>query len=226
MKLKIFFILFSLVLLFSCDSSFFSGKLSEGMIEYDIKYLEDEKSNPLISLLPTTLQYKFKDNSYFQGIEGWMGIFSMAGIYDKKNNKKSALLKIMNIKYFYQTDLNGPTFGFDSMPQMKIEKTNETKLIAGYECKKAKIIVNNEQWTTFDVYYTEDIEIESPNENNPFKELKGVLLEYRMSFQNIKMELIAKKVEKIDIPDEEFDVPSGYEKVSREKMEEQIKELM
>lgn len=229
MRNKILVLLFSsfVVLMFSCKNNFFSGKLDEGVIEYDIEYIEDSKSNPLISLLPTAMSFKFKENNYIAKIEGWMGIFSMAGIYRKSNGTNTAILKIMNEKYYYQSDLNGPAFGFDSMPKMKIVYTDETKEIAGYTCKKATVNFDeNPVWKSFDIYWTDEIEVERPNKNNPFDEVKGVIMEYRMSFQKIKMSLKATKVEKIDVLEEEFEIPSDFEKVPREKMEEVISNLM
>ena len=87
-----FVFIFLLIVSLSCNMSGFSGKIDEGTIEYDIVYLQDEKDNPLISLLPTTMSLKFKDELSIQKIEGWMGIFQMAGIADRGNNKRDAIL--------------------------------------------------------------------------------------------------------------------------------------
>ena len=43
---------------------------------------------------------------------------------------------------------------------------------------------------------------------------------------DITTKLTAIRVEKIEIADEEFEVPAGYEKVSKEEMEEVINNLM
>lgn len=227
MRIKLIYLISIILTFYSCKNSFFSGKVEEGSIEYEIVYLDDSKSNPLISLLPTSMTLKFKNNNFITKIEGWMGIFSMAGIYNVKNKTNSALLKIMNEKYHYETNLDGPSFGFDPMPAFKIEQTTETKLIANYKCKKAIIkFEDNSVWKDFEIYYTDEIGLENPNKNNPFSEVKGVILDYRMSFQKIKMSLIATKVEASEVADEEFDIPVGYNKVPKEKMEEVISNLM
>lgn len=204
----------------------FSDKMDEGLIEYDIKYIEDEKDNPLISLLPTTMTVKFKDNSSIQKIEGWMGIFSMAGIHDAESGKNSALLKIMNEKYCYQSNFEGEPFGFDAMPGMKIELVEGTKEIAGQVCKRAHISFEDPEVEPFDVYYIEKVALKDPNCHNPFREIPGVLLEYQMVFQKIRMELVATKIEKAEILDEDFAIPDGYEMVSKEKIQEVIDNLM
>lgn len=224
---KILIVLVSLVILTSCgENSIFSGKISEGVVEYDIQYHDDERDNPLISLLPTTMSFKFKKNNSIQKIEGWMGIFSMAGIHMSDQGKNIALLKIMNEKYVYEASKDDKPFGFDEMPEMNIEYTNETKEIAGYPCKKAIITLQDSAHTTFDIFYFDKIKLENPNCHNPFGQIPGFLMEYQMSFQDIGMTLTATKVEETEIENTDFDVPDGYELVERDKIQEVIDNLM
>ncbi|MBI5541095.1 MAG: hypothetical protein HY951_13600 [Bacteroidia bacterium] len=218
--------IFLLIFTYSCGIDGFSGKLDEGVIEYDMVYLQDEKDNPLISLLPTSMTVKFKDDVTVQKIEGWMGIFQMAGIADRDKNKRQALLKIMNEKYYYETTMDGPQFGYDEMPGMKVEKSDSTKTIAGYKCKAYSVSLNDSANTKFIVYYTDEIKINKPNCNNPFNMIDGVLLEYQMAFQKIPTHLKAKKVIKEKVNDEEFAIPEGFVKVPKEKMQETISNLM
>lgn len=226
MRISGFVSIILIIFTLSCDNLGFSGKLSEGTVEYDIVYLQDEKDNPLISLLPTTMSFKFKDDLSIQKIEGWMGIFQMAGIADRGNNKRDAILKIMNEKYYYETTMDGPPFGFDEMPDFKLKDSDSTKTIAGYLCKRKDVFVGDSAKAAFSIYYTDQIELENPNCNNPFKMVDGVLLEFQMSFQKIPMKLTAKKVTKEEIPDDEFNIPEGFSKVPMEKMQETISNLM
>lgn len=220
------FILITLIT--SCGNYNTSGKIEEGVIKYDIKYFQSEAENPIISLLPTSMTYKFKDDNISQRIEGWMGIFHMAAISIPKKDENTALLKILNKKYLYQSLItNGKSFGYDEMPGMKITLVNDSiKTIAGYKCHKAIVSFSDTTKTPFDIFYTNDIELKNPNRNNPFREIDGVLLQYQMCFQNIRMLLAAKKIEGIEIPDEAFEVPDGYETVNREIMQKTINDLM
>jgi len=210
----------------SCDISGFSGKLDEGTIEYDIIYLQDEKDNPLISLLPTTMLFKFKDDRSIQKIEGWMGIFQMAGIADRENNRRKALLKIMNEKYVFETTMDGPNFGFDEISKIRIVPSDSSKTIAGYLCKRFDVFLGDSAKSAFSLFYTDQIKLNKPNCNNPFNMIDGVLLDFQMSFQKIPMHFIAKKVIKETIIDDEFNVPEGFVKVPKEKMQETISNLM
>ncbi len=226
-KIVIFLGFIGLILLLNvCSTASFSGKLDEGTIEYDMIYLQDQKENPIISLLPTTMTLKIKDNKSIQKIEGWMGVFQMAGIARRDENYKAAYLKIMGEKYVFETTMDGPAFGFDEYPKMKLVPSDSVKIIAGYKCKAYDVYLNDSSAAAFTIYYTDDIKLDNPNCNNPFQEVKGVLLEYQMKFQRIPVHLIAKKVVKEEIADDEFLVPDGFQKVSKEKIQEVINNLM
>ena len=212
-----------LIIFTACDSSIFSGKLKEGVIEYKLEYLDSSDDKPIISLLPTEMKIQFKKGYYIQSVEGWMGIFRMAGVNDVKAKKRSALLKIMNKKYLYEVKGNTDAFGFNPMLDKKIELTKEVKEIAGYKCKKANITWNNYD---FVVYYTNEIRIDEPNWNNPFPEIEGVLLEYQYEMFDIKTKVTATSVSKEEIPDDVFIVPEGYKNVSKKEMEDVINDLM
>ncbi len=216
------FIIFSF---FGCKNVFHS-KPSEGVIHYELVYLQSEDENPIISLLPTDMDIEFKDNLTHQKVEGWMGIFYMGGIYDANTNCKTALLKIMGQKYQHvEKGDKQVDFGFDPYDGMKLEETKETKEIAGMQCKKVHVSFPDKS-EDFDIFYTNDIEMKNPNWNNPFHSIKGVLLEYQIKMFGIKTRIIAKSVEYIETPDEEFVVPDGFKEVSKEEMEEVINKLM
>lgn len=227
MKRHLFFISLIFILLFySCNSSFFKKGIKEGVIHYDITYFESDGENPLIALLPTSMQIKFKNNSSCGQIEGWMGIFKSSYIsnFDKKTN--SSLLKVMDKKFNFEVKFGEPSYGFDEMPGVKIDITKETKMIAGYKCTRAKVTYGEAKKDTFSIFFTKDIIINNPNWNNPFKTIDGVLMEFQASMRNVRMKCVASKVEEVKVPDTEFQVPAGYRNVSREEMEKLIGDLM
>ena len=223
MRLILIILLFIVI---SCNNVFKKKIISEGIIKYEIIYLDDQKKNPIISLLPKELIIKFNEKNAISKVEGWMGIFSMSGITLKVNGTTFMLVKLMDKKYVYEQKPSDQSLGYDELPGMKIEFVEETKEIVGYKCKKAIVSFPNADIEPFDIFYTNDIKIEDPNWNNPFKVIDGVLLEFQMSQRNIKMRLIAKNVAEETIEDNEFAIPDGYEKVSREEMEEFLNSLM
>ncbi len=212
-------------LLLGCNNVFKSGH-TEGIIHYDLTYLQSEEENPIISLLPTEMDLIFKNDYTHQKVEGWMGIFYMGGIYDVDKDTKTALLKIMGKKYQYSQPGNVEVdFGFDPYDGMKIEPTNEVKEIAGVKCNKYHISFPDKN-NDFDIYTTNDIKIKNANWNNPYHSLKGVMVDYQIKMFGIDTRITAKSIEFVEVSDDEFVIPDGFESVSKEDMEEVINNLM
>jgi GLPGLI family protein len=228
-----YLLIVSLVIIVSCNNEGGNAENGvqdvQGMIVYDITYLQDESENSLISLLPDSMIYMFKNNSIVQIIEGWGKVFTMMGIVDYEKGTNSALLKVLGKKYHFETPLTSDeSFGFDLLNGMEIEYIeNETKEISGFLCKKAIVhFTDTVLQSPIEVFYTEDIKIENPNRNNPFKEIPGVLMEYQMSFQRIPMVMKFKYLENIKVKDSEFQVPDDFTKVSKDEMQQFINTLI
>ncbi|MBC8034326.1 MAG: hypothetical protein H7Y03_09280 [Chitinophagaceae bacterium] len=94
--------------------------------------------------------------------------------------------------------------------------TKETKVIAGYKCKKA--IASMKDGTTFTVYYTDEIIPDNPEYNYQFRNLKGLPLEYERSMKNLKMKYTVSKIDINPVPVSKFDIPqSGYREMTYEE---------
>lgn len=224
------FLLLVIVLLgsTSCESMLGTGGPSEGAIEFKITYLDDEKSNPIISLLPNTMFLKFKDNNTVNKIEGFFGVFSLTYLVDNNKQINYTLVKIVDKKYMFEAKNSDPILGYNPITDLTIEHTTDTKMIAGYNCKKsiARYINDKGEKQEIDLFYTTEINIASPNTYNPFREINGVLLEFQVKMNNINMKFEAVGVQNIDIADEEFIIPPGFTKVNRDQMMETMNTYM
>ncbi len=214
-KIAFLFLLFALISV-RCSSPFGSG-MSEGTIVYEIYYLENEDDNPLISLLPKTMTLHFKNNNTVSKIEGYLGLFEFAFINNIEEQINATLLKILDKKFMYQTIPGKASFGYDQMQGVEIEMLNQTKIILGYNCQLARVIYKNK--VPFDMYFTHEINIEKPNQSNPFKKIDGVLLDFQIKLNNINMRLLAKSITEENISPKEFAVPPEYKKVSKDDMQ-------
>ncbi len=218
-----------LILLFfgnACNSDMVRGGLNEGQVEYDIQYLQDERENPVIGLMPKTLNLTFKDRFISLKMEGWMGIFKTTIISNLEDNTSSTLLKIMNNRYCYNSKLTDPAFGFDSMPGMLICETGQVEERVGYSCNVAKVsFPDSLHIPSFKILYTRLTDVDSPNRYTPYHQINGVLMEFRLSMNGIPMVFTAKAVKKISVSPEEFKVPQGYELVNRQKLQELVDSL-
>ncbi|MFA8434585.1 MAG: hypothetical protein ACEPOZ_08730 [Marinifilaceae bacterium] len=193
-------------------------KIKEGTITYEVKYLSDEKENPMVTLLPATVDLKFKSNNISLFSEGYLGFFSTHFISSYKGNASHLLLKVLNNRFDYAFPQDEIAFIYQNQPEIRIEYCDSTKNIAGYNCKMAVIHCPGAKTEKITAFYTHEISIKDPNRNTPFKDLKGVLMEFKTSIHNIETHFVAVKVSDEKIADAEFTVPEEYKKISEEEI--------
>lgn len=97
----------------------------------------------------------------------------------------------------------------------KIEYVNETKTIAGYECKKAIItMASKEGDVKSEVWYTEKVPYISQGggkRGEMFKGLKGMPMEFSFKQQAMNIKMSAKEVSLAKVPDSVFTLSTeGY----------------
>ncbi|NJO91464.1 MAG: hypothetical protein HC831_22755 [Chloroflexia bacterium] len=110
-----------------CNNTIESGQISEGEIEYNVKYNENGHNNLLIALLPTQVTTYFKENSSCTLIEGDLGLFKLSYVLNGTDQKSYSLLQIIDKKYAYESEYGEPTFGYDKMDGLKIVHTDGNK---------------------------------------------------------------------------------------------------
>lgn len=215
----------SITMFNACKLKIGEKAISEGTMKYSITYLDDESKNPIISLMPSHLKMSFKNSSVLMEVEGWMGVFKTSFIKNDKSKEAITLLKMLNKKYCYRSYGSKGYLGFDANGEMLIEFDEEVKSILNYSCKHAKVTIP-EKNLTYDIYYTEEIGIDNPNEFTPYEQIPGVLMEFQIEINGIPMYLIASEVNEIEVPDAVFDVPEEFEDVPREELEKIFSSLI
>lgn len=105
----------------------------------------------------------------------------------------------------------------DKVKDAKIEYTNDTKSIAGYDCKKAIVSYTTpkEGAQTTEVWYTDKIPyIQGGRQKatgDPFQGIKGMPMEYSMNQGPMKVKLVAKSVSTDKVPESKFALSTdGY----------------
>jgi len=222
----LFLAIVTVLLIQACNISTKKSRgISEGVMKYEITYLEDENTNPIISLMPSYMSMSFKDNSVVMVVEGWMGIFKSTFIKNYKDSESITLLKILNKKYCYKSgDANG-FIGFSDFKKVKIEYDDKVKKILDFNCNHAVVTVPDRD-LTFDIYYTKDINIDRPNEFTPFAEVPGVLMDFRIKVNGIAMHLSASEIIEVDVPNDAFAIPEDYDVVSKEQLNKIFSEII
>lgn len=217
-----FFSLVSLLILSSCgDSKRTENSLTEGLIEYNAEVVD--QSHPMAGLAPSSATVKFKGNK-LQVEMSTMGIFNTTFISDPAKKTLSQMVKFMDIKNACiqnETDLIQENKGYE----LKLEEVKGTKKIAGYDCKKIKATMVSDPSVTFDVYYTDELGLDSINNVGPYKDIKGMLMQYRLKKLGLEMCFTATAVKKEEIKDEDFEVPAFYKIVTRTEMEKLFEDI-
>ena len=86
-----------------------------------------------------------------------------------------------------------------------------------FQVPKQQLYVNPS--VIFDIYYTDELGVDSINNIGPYKEIKGMLMQYRLKKLGLEMCFTATSVKKEDIKDDDFEVPAFYKIVTRKEME-------
>lgn len=193
----------------------------EGTIVYGITLPDagGENASLMASMMPSeaTLQVG-KTKSRIEMKMG-MGIKNVT-IADKKSKEVVTLMDIMGQKMAMTISADDIKKGGKEAPKFKLvtlDKGDQVE-IAGYKCKHA--IYEDENGSQFDVYYTEEFGSEnySASTDNPFKDLKGLMLKYTIAAKGMKMTMTAKSVVKEKVDDSRFVIPSDYKPVTQEQL--------
>lgn len=203
--------------LFSCKPSGKGGP-KEGIIEYELKVLQN--NNPILTtdLLPSVMTARFKNDAINQQLSAGMGMFSTSFISDYKSKKVYQVLNMLGKKYACEADSIKLKGMLAEEPEMEFIPSEETKMIAGYKCKKVTAKYKTENKPSFDVYYTEELNVENPNFYFNYFPVKGVLMQFVVTRYLIEMELTAKKVTNEKVEDSFFTIDPSSKMVTIEEM--------
>lgn len=137
--------------------------------------------------------------------------FKQSIIYDNNTGTAVILRELGQDKYISKLDAEKWKEHNKQYDSMVVTLTDETKIIAGYECKKA--VAKQKNGTVFIMYYATAI-IPSASENPyQFKNIPGLVLEYESQSEGTaqKITYTATKVNLNPVPLALFDVPvKGY----------------
>ena len=205
-----------------CKQGLFKKHNSEGTIEYKVAVMDS--NNPMAKFAPDKMVVKFKNNlSYAQLIAG-MGLFETDFVNDEPNKKIVQMVRLLNKKVYYIADTNAVNKELRVSPKLIFTPSAETKVIAGFKCKKINVAYADNKYPPFDLFYTEDIKLDNPNWATPYKNINGVLMGYRVSRYGFYLECTATKVDMENAVDDNlFKIPPEYKKISKEQIDELYK---
>lgn len=162
--------------------------------------------------------------TYIKGAKTKAEIKSAMGtqmiIFDSIAKEVTVLTDMMGQKFAMtqkvENSSEANTTGFD-LSGAKIERTGETKKIAGYNCKKAiATIVDEETKESIKVEFWFTEEINAGTTNLPFK---GTMMEYVMNIEGMSLQFTITAISKEAVSASVFNIPEGYQIMTPEQMQ-------
>ncbi len=222
--MKIKFLLL-LVLVFVFNSAFAQkskGKNFTGKIVYKISYEKNNLDDEVTGMLPRLMSMYVGHNKIKTDLVTELG--TQSAIYDLSMKTKTALMDMMGSKYAIRDTWETIQADHEKKPKPQVVFTDETKVIAGFNCRKAVVSVNETEdskpvesvaWFTNEIAVNPEINFS----NALFKDIDGVLMEYEMEAgTGLMMKFVAFSVEKMKISARDFEVPEGYTEVTRDEL--------
>ncbi|PCJ85477.1 MAG: hypothetical protein COA57_07635 [Flavobacteriales bacterium] len=208
-------ILLSTVFLITFLFSGFSQNAFEGKVILGMNYDQLPEGLEMMSaMLPDESVLYIKDD-YTRAEQSIGMLGTQIVITDTKEEKVTMLYDMLGQKYAVIMSVDDLAEK-EKPGKQKIEYINESKKVAGYNCKKAEISYDDDDGI-LTVWYTEDIPAAS---SNKFEGLNGFPLEYEVSKQEMKITITAKEISKEKVPSSYFQVPDGYKTITQEEMQQ------
>jgi GLPGLI family protein len=215
-----------LVIIHSCKKRPPDTRPEEGIIVYQINYMDETVGGYSSGILPQKMESRFKGGMVKNTIEGALGFFSLINISNIEEMTNTTFLKFIDKKYVYRGKKKEPPCCFGGLEGMEIKFTNSTKQILNYTCQEAIVTFPGTAKESFPVYYTTEINFDDPNATSPFKEIPGILMEFHATLGQTMVIMVAEKFLPVIVPDKEFIIPKHYKEINKNELENILNALL
>jgi len=200
-------------------------ELFTGRITYEMSYPGSRIDLATLEQLPQEVNIVAKNKMVRTEMEA--GELTQIKIADSKNLTVSTILEILREKYVIHKSPEDIKQELREISEPKINFTNETKEILGYNCKKAEAIVYDDfgEEHVIEIYYTEEISGKPFNFNLPYKEIPGLMLVYEIRSGNLNMRYEATSIRSrwgIFISNRNFRIPSDAKEITFKELREKL----
>ncbi len=197
-------------------------KISSGKAFYEISYLNlTPEIAKMGSTLPSNATVYFRSGK--SRVEIPIADGKMIIISDPESKSFLLCMNRMGEKIAMQKSeqeiqkMQNEIYPQNKIPKISITYSSDTKIIAGFQCKKATIntIINGDTLANI-CWYCEDLpKIKSGNESDKlFEEINGFLMEYTADQNGTKIKMSVRKIVVEDVPETLFKLPSGYKLIT------------
>jgi hypothetical protein len=206
------------ILLFLVSSAMMAGKPFDGVITYKITYPDSKFTEAQLSMAPKMMTVSIKGSKARTEMNVGGGL--VVEILDYVAKTKVALINMMGQKFAIKSNAEEIEKENAGQPKGTVTITNETKNIAGYNCKKAIVTSDDDGVkSTFEVWFTDEIGGKDANFDNPlYKDINGVMLEFILKTPQASMKLSATSIDKKAVPAKDFEIPSDYTLTTQDEL--------
>ena len=204
----------------------FDSRISEGTIEYKVSFPELGDESITATLLPETMKYSFKENQFASFFEAAGGVFKNKIIANRTEKRVDHELKVFRKQIKVLMDETDVLQMLAHYPKMTVIKTEDTDSIAGFYCKKALVVFEEIEMPEIEVYYTQDINMNTPNWCTQYHEIDGVLMAYEIEEFGIRMRLEATSVDPSKVSPELLQPDDDYQSISKNEMDIELAQLV
>lgn len=201
--------------------SFAQKTISEGKMVYDIVIQNGNKEPQLADALDGgTVTVLIKGGQSRSDMVSALGKEST--IHETKSGNAVILKEYSGQKLMITLTKENWEAKNKAYNDIKFELSDDTKVIAGYTCKKAEAKMPNGKSLT--VYYSPDLLVNNKEYNATFKNLNGLPLQYEYESGNMKYKYTLSKINFDPVPASKFDFPkSGYRVMTYEENQQMRK---
>lgn len=206
------------ILVFMVSAALVAGKPFDGVITYKISYPDSKFTEAQLNMFPKVMTVSIKGSK--ARTEMAVGGGTTVEIVDYVSKSKVALINMMGQKYAIKQTTAEIEKENAGQPGGTVNITNESKNIAGYNCKKA-IVTTNEDGVknTYEVWFTEELGGKEANFDNPvYKDIPGVMLEFLLKTPQVNMKLSATSIEKKAVSAKDFEIPADFTLTTQEEL--------
>jgi hypothetical protein len=189
--------------------------IDQGEIFYTIEYLGNFGSVPE-AFMPKNLIVSFKEDKILFEILSPIGKSGIRILSNPDDSIYDTYVNMPDYRYYYAAHANEPFPGFEDMNGIEIKKTSKTSSICGYSCKNAEVTFPADRNKIYNIWYTNEINVKTPNLSTPFSEIDGVLMSFFFIIGQKEMHFNAESVYKKDVLTETFERKQKYLLISRE----------
>ena len=182
--------------------------ISEGTLVYNISIQTGDKEPKIADMLDGATTTVYIKGSQTRS-EMLSGLGSESTIHDAKTGSGVILKDYSGQKLMITLSQNDWEKKNKKYEGLTYEITDETNVIAGYNCKKA--IAKLKDGTSFIVYFSPDLKVANKEYDYPFKTLPGLAMQYEWQSGKMKFKYTLSKVSFDPVQSSKFDIPnSGY----------------